>query len=184
MADNNVDITAAQDGALYNALSGGQDFIIKGIKNEMRISNTTSSLQISINTGEAIVCGRHVTITAPVQLTLGSYSKYFVVLRVNLAQSAGNEGSIVGLTAYNQIKSENLNNNGNIHDILLYEVTTTSNGVSVATDRRSIKESILADLRIDAYSKNESDNLFLKKSAAGTQVIMEVSGNTLTIRSK
>lgn len=179
MADNDLkQISASIDGATYRVLSGGKDFIMDGIGTEFAITSTGTSLQISIGTGEALICGRTFKITSALNLTLSASSTVDVCLRIDLSQPSGNEGSLKSNTqgAYTQ---EDLNNTGTVYDFPLYRVTTGVGGVTNVTDLRDIFGGTVIEKRGSEW--------FLKDYASGTeqqlgtQVKMEMVGTTLNI---
>lgn len=132
MADNNIDIMARQDGALYNVALGGEDFIIKGIGDEM--AYTVSGVTVTVSTGEAIIHGRHVTANETNTLELPTNSEGFVVLRFDLTQTPGNEAYLYATPV---ISTEEINWIGTIHDMVIASFRTTSTTATLE-DRRKI----------------------------------------------
>lgn len=157
MADNGVSITAAQDGAMYDAFAG-TNFIINNIANEYNVTFTDTSLELSVDTGEAIISGRHITSAEVNTLTLGANDTYYIALRIDLTQTAGNEGMIVALTSEDLLQTGNLNNGGTICDLLLGEATTSASGVSAYVDRRTILTSAQASSSEVAISTSWTDD--------------------------
>lgn len=143
MADNNQNITASQDGAIYDVFSGHQNFIIAGIGDEFELTSNTTSLQVSVGTGEAIISGRHISATQSNSITLTASTTSWLCLRIDLTQPQGNEGKLVALTSDEAIENQNLNGGGTVCDILLYKIITSVNGVSSTIDNRRIIESPL-----------------------------------------
>ena len=139
MADNNEVINVAQDAAMYNAFAGGNDFIIAGIGNEMAFNRNAASLNATLSSGECLICGRHVTVTGTVSITLSASSSGYVVLRYDTTQSGSN---IVKLLSVSSLRSDNLNNNGTIHDLPIGQYTTNASGVSSFTDMRKVLSSV------------------------------------------
>lgn len=137
MADNNQSISVSQDGAMYNAFAGNQDFIIAGIGNEMRVGYNATSLSVSLGTGEAVIDGRHITAQGTNTLVLSSSQSGYLVLRYDLSL-----GSIVSLVSTTTLKEENLNNGGRVRDLVLGYYTTNSVGVTSFDDRRKVLSSI------------------------------------------
>ena len=113
MADNGVSIPAASDGALYNSLTGNRDYVIKGVGGELAVTGSGGSY--SVATGEAVICGRHVVVTAAESIS-GTGT---IALRVDLSQPAGSEGSIVVIPAGTPLQSDDLNNGGTKRDLAL-----------------------------------------------------------------
>lgn len=142
MADNNESISCSQDAALYNLLTGGQDCVIGGIGDELAFNSNASSLQVSLSSGEGVICGRHVTVTGSNNtITLSANSSGYIVLRYDLSQTGNN---ICRLLAVDSLYSENLNDSGVRHDLVIGEYTTSASGVSNFVDRRIVLNSIPA----------------------------------------
>lgn len=137
MADNNQSISASQDGAMYNAFAGNKDFVIAGIGNEMVVGHNATSRVVSLGTGEAIVCGRHITAQGTNTLTLPASSSGYLCLRYDVSTSG-----IASLVSTTTVRKENLNNGGSVRDMVLGEYTTDSTGVSSYTDRRDVQASV------------------------------------------
>ena len=139
MADNNVNITAQEDARLYDYLAGqNADYIIQGVGDSMAVSSTTTSLLVTLGSGEAVVQGRHLTNTdsTGVQLTLPQNTTAYLVLRLDLSQSLGNELSFISTPS---LEDDDLNNAGVVRDLVLYQYITDANGVATLTDMRNFK---------------------------------------------
>ena len=139
MADNNEVINVAQDAALYNVFAGNSDFIIDGIGNEMIFNHNAASLNATLGSGECVICGRHVTITGTESITLSASSSGYIVLRYDTTQSGSN---IVRLRAVSSVRSDNKNNTGTIHDLVIGQYATNASGVSSYTDMRVVLDSV------------------------------------------
>ena len=144
MADNNEIINVAQDAAMYNVFAGNTDFVIAGIGNEMVFNHNSASLNATLGSGECVICGRHVTITGTESITLSASSSGYIVLRYNTTLSGSN---IVKLLAVTSTRSDNLNNNGTIHDLVIGQYSTNATGVSSFTDRRVVTSSVAGKAR-------------------------------------
>lgn len=181
MADNDLkQITASIDGATYRVLAGGKDFIIGGIGQEFAITNTSTSLQVSIGTGEALLCGRTFKITSALNLTLSASTTVDVCLRIDLSQPSGSEGLLHANTP-NIYTQQDLNNNGTVYDFPLFRVATGASGVNSATDLRDIFGGTLLEYRNNHwYLKDYATNT---ETQLGMQFNMNVSGTTLNITS-
>lgn len=141
MANNNIVIPAQRDGALYNFLFGDQDYVFEGIGDEFEITPSSSSFLITLGTGEGVVCGRHVTEetvnNANSMIQLEANSSGYVVIRVDLSRPQGTEAY---LYATPTLSKQDLNNGGTVRDLLLYQYTTNSSGVSSFVDKRQIMQ--------------------------------------------
>lgn len=142
MADNNVEIPAKRDGAIYNTFAGNQDYVIAGIGNEFAIESSTTSFVLTLGTGEGIICGRHVTevtengSNSMIQLTANSSG--YVVIRMDLTRPAGTEAY---LTTVQVLERDNLNADGTVCDLPLYGYVTGDSGVTSFIDIRDISSS-------------------------------------------
>lgn len=143
MADNGIDIPASSDGAMYNVMFGGQDFIISGNHNEMEVTSSANSFIVTLGTGEAVICGRHVVeITengTNTQLQLDANDSGYLVLRFDLTKPAGQE---TYLATTNILQNDDLNAGGSVHDLLLYSYVTNGSGVSSLTDQRKMMRTV------------------------------------------
>lgn len=142
MADNGANITCAQDAAMYNVFAGSTDIVLAGIGNELAINYNSSSLQVTLTSGEAIICGRHVTVSgSDVTLTLQpNRSTSILALRYDLSQSGAN---IVQFVNPSELQHDDLNDGGDVHDLFLANVSTDSNGVTNFIDKRKIRSAIV-----------------------------------------
>ena len=142
MADNNVEIPAKRDGAIYNTFAGNQDYVIAGIGNEFAIESSTTSFVLTLGTGEGIICGRHVTeVTengANSMIQLDANSSGYVVIRMDLTRPAGTEAYF---TTVQVLERDNLNGSGTVCDLPLYGYVTGANGVTSFIDIRNILQS-------------------------------------------
>ena len=156
MADNNIQIPASRDGAMYNFFAGNSDFIIEGIGDEFEITYSATSLSITLGTGEGILCGRHVTEATEnatnTSIQLDANSTGYVVIRMDLTRPAGSE---TFLTAVSTPRRDDLNGGGTIADLVLYEYVTAATGIARFTDVRSIQAS-LETLVVHASYNNSS----------------------------
>lgn len=150
MADNNVDIPAERDAAMYNVMLGKQDFIIADIGNEFECSYSASAFLITLSTGEAVMCGRHVTevteSNANTTLQLSANDSGYIVLRFDLTKPAGQEAYLV---TTNTLYSQDLNNGGTLRDLPLYQYVTNATGVSSMIDVRTIKSAVSGSKTVD-----------------------------------
>lgn len=139
MANNNVVIPAERDGALYNFLVGGQDYVFANIGDAFEITPSASSFLITLGTGEGVVSGRHVTEetvnNANSMIQLEANSSGYVVIRVDLTRPAGTEAFLYATPV---LSAQDLNNNGTVHDLPLYQYATNGSGVSSFTDIRPL----------------------------------------------
>ena len=141
MADSGGTITysAAEIGGAFNTFAGGSDYIIGDISSEMEITYSSTSLQVSIAPGRAVVCGRPVTVDSAETLNIGASQSdgVYIVLRVDTTRPIGTEGYFTYVTQ-SQLKEDNLNAANGIHDLVLALVKTDASGVTSYQDQRNI----------------------------------------------
>lgn len=127
------------DAAVYSLIT--EDCIIKGVGDEFEMIYSGDSLQVSFNAGsQAIVEGNAFWLPEAESITLPSNSTFNLALRIDTTQPYGSTGSIVALTDA-EIQSSNINNSdGAIRDLVIYKITTDTNGVISATDVRTIRD--------------------------------------------
>ena len=190
MADNNEIINVSQDAALYNVLAAGNDFIIDGIGNEMVFNYNAASLSATLGSGECLICGRHVTITGTESITLSASSNGYIVLRYDLTQTGSN---ICKLMAVTSTRSDNLNDNGTVHDLVIGQYSTNASGVSSFTDQRKVMSQInTVDIAEAESAIKDGDgnvitstyktvNSLKNKGNSTTPVYFDGSGNAQTV---
>lgn len=140
MADNGATITCSQDAALYDLLGSGQNYVIGNIGNELALSYNSASLTVTLGTGEAVIRGRHITVTgSDTTLALSANSSGMIVLRYDLSQSGSN---IVKLLSTATLETDNINDSGVACDLLIGTYATDGAGVSSFTDGRTIYTSV------------------------------------------
>ncbi len=155
-----VKYTAEELGAAFNAFAGGNDFIVGKCGDEMAITTSGSSLNVTIKTGKAIINGRTVLVDEPVTLTLpaGSTDGIYVVLRVDLTRPVGQEGYFTYVTS-SQIKEDYLNNSGSgQHDLPIALIKTDVSGVTSSTDQRNVMENV-GGAKIRVIHDSDGDKL-------------------------
>lgn len=148
MCDNGVPISAAQDGAMYDALGQQQSYVIDGIANNMAIGYNASSLNVTLASGECVIRGRHITNTASVTLTLPANSSRYIVLRY-----ASSDDS-VSFMATTTTTDGNINNGNVTADLVLAYVTTNATGVSNFRDYRTLSTNLFKKYRLVTWRTN------------------------------
>lgn len=192
MSDNEVNVTASADGMLYDFLAGHSNYIFADIGNELEVSYSDLSRIATLNTGGAIICGRHVLVDSTVDLQLTLDTSGYLVVEIDLNQAPGLEGRFI---AVETLSTDNLNNGGSKNDIPLYSYTLTSNGVMTLTDVRVIKstpDKVDVDSALNANSNNPVANKAIKNAldakadvtSLGTQYSITYSSGTLTFTPK
>lgn len=148
MCDNGVPISAAQDGAMYDALGQQQSYVIDGIANNMAIGYNASSLNVTLASGECVIRGRHITNTASVTLTLPANSSRYIVLRYTASDDS------VSFMAVTSTTDGNINNGNVTADLVLAYVTTNATGVASYTDRTVLSTTLFKKYRSVTWKVN------------------------------
>ena len=136
MADNNQDISALQDAALYYYLSGYKTHdIFKGYADELEVE--ISGLNATLKSGAAMVYGHHVFTDGKDTLVLPSNEEFYIVIRIDMTSPAGSEGKFQTVSI---LKNEDILNDGNIYDIPLYKCVSDVSSITSKEDLRNIRE--------------------------------------------
>lgn len=156
---NTILINAEQDGALNHVLA--KDIIFQGIGDEFEVTYSSSSLGISVGSGEGVIGGRTIRADASNTITLSASSVIYLVLRIDLTQTYGNEGMLYALTSLASMQTDDLNSGGTKRDMLLATITTNGSGVTNLVDNRDIRDSIFLSGTTLPVSGKEGDIFFL-----------------------
>lgn len=136
-ADNEL-ITAIRDRAMFNTFAGNQSYVIKGIGQELAVTVTPSTLNVSVGSGEAVICGGSTIIDSDNSLTLGANESGYLVIRIDLSQTQENICQFMKVPTLIQ---QNINNGTDlIYDLPLYQYTTNTSTVTSLVDVRSIRD--------------------------------------------
>ncbi|AVI94113.1 conserved protein of unknown function [Oenococcus oeni] len=139
-ADRNF-VSPANDAALYSAILNNQSGLIPNRGNSFALS--VDGLVASVDTGQAVVAGRLVEITAIETITLPANSSGYVCLVVDLKKTndvTGTAGSSNYAVAINQVylavvtgtlTQNDLNNGGSIYELPIASFTSTASTASL-----------------------------------------------------
>ena len=127
------------DASLFSYLAGDRSFIIPNRGNELNV--TTSELNITVDTGEALILGRQIKITEPMVLTVGANQSGYLVIEIDLSKantSTGTPGqpdyepinNQLSLKFVNNLTQDNINDGGLIYQFNLGTVSSTSNNIT------------------------------------------------------
>lgn len=139
MADNGQQISASQDGAMYDALGQHTSYVIDGMGNNLAVGYNAASLNITIGTGEGVIRGRHVTNTASISLTLPANSSRYIVLRYD---SSNDSVTAMAITSGSTTDGNINNSQSTTADLVLAYVTTNGSGVSNYTEHRTLSSNL------------------------------------------
>lgn len=131
-------ISSNIDGSVYAIAT--QDCVIGGMGDEFSITTSASSLSLTFTQGSvAVLCGNAFWLTADETVILPANSTFYLCVRIDTSKPNGQTGSFECLTEAG-IKKDNINNEG-IRDLVIYKITTSSNGVTASEDKRVIMNS-------------------------------------------
>ena len=124
-----------EDGAMYHWMHSG-NYVFEGVGNEFQVVSSPTSFQLTLGTGEGLICGHHVTekMVSGESSTqsLSANSNGYVVIRFDRANNQAL------FTNTSTIKSANINDGGDYNDLVLYGYSTGSSGVTTWIDMRPI----------------------------------------------
>ena len=156
---NTILINAEQDGAMNFAMM--KDVIFKDIGDEFEVTYSSTSLGISVGSGEGVIGGRTIRSDSSNTITLSASSVIYLVLRIDLTQTYGNEGMLYALTSLASLQDDNLNSGGTKRDMLIATITTNGSGVTNLVDNRDIRDSVFLSGTTLPTSGKEGDIFFL-----------------------
>lgn len=133
------------DASLFSYLAGDRSFIIPNRGNELNV--TTSELNITVDTGEALIEGRQIKITEPMVLTIGANQSGYLVIEIDLSKantSTGTPGQAdyepinnqLLLKFVNNLTQDNINDGGLIYQFNLGTVSSTSNSITFVKNEK------------------------------------------------
>ena len=136
MTDGTTDISASADGALYNFRTNG-DYVFRGIGNEFKAVYASQSFLVTIQSGEGVCGGRHVTErkigSSNSQITLPANSTGYITVRMEPGADPD-----CYLWAGTELVHGDLNNGDAIRDLPLYAFITNANSIVSFIDIRPI----------------------------------------------
>jgi len=153
---SNYEIQAEFDGAVYQTIT--DDCVIGGIGDEFELNYSSDSLDVSFAAGsQAMIDGAFFRVSDNTVISLDANSTIYLTARIDKGLANGSRGLFHKCTASN-MKSERLNGSGNQRDLLLYVLTTDSNGVVTVSDRRNIVDRSQGSSKIKV-TKDENGNV-------------------------
>lgn len=144
-----VSISAKRDRAMFNTFAGNRSYVIQGVGDELAVASSSSSFVVTLGTGEAVICGGSMLSEGSAStLTLQENQSGYIVIRVDLSQTGDNICRFMNVASLVQ---ENINDDGLVYDLPLYQYSTNGSGVSSITDRREIINSSLSFVPAPTY---------------------------------
>lgn len=148
-----VNISAIRDRAMFDSFANNQSYVIKGIGDELSVDYSSQSFQVTLGSGEAVICGGSmISVGTPDMITLGSNESGYICIEVDLSQTGTNVCRFINVA---ELVQENINDGSSmIYDLPLYEYTTTENGVQNMVDVRNISASANGVIVVNTNSFN------------------------------
>lgn len=155
MNDGLTNISAAADGALYYFKTNG-DFVLKGIGTEFAAIYSPTSRTVTIQSGEGVCGGRHVTEkkigNENSSITLPASSSGYLSIRIDTAEDPD-----TFLRAGSTLTHGDLNNGDTVRDLPLYAYVTSANGITTFVDIRPVSAGNGYLLRMEADGELYAD---------------------------
>lgn len=195
-------VTSGSDSSLYNFLSGSRDGVIPNRGNGLNVS--TNGLTCTIDTGQALIQGRLVEVTAQESVTIPANSTGYLCITIDLSQintSTGTPGQSDYAFVLGQLKTEfvetltnqDLLNGGTIYNFNLGSVTSTSTSVTYTKNWNAYTPSFIFPYgavfgdSINDYGSAilenrwyaDTDNLYIEPQANKRAIVRQV-GTTST----
>lgn len=144
-------VTPEADSALYNALGDKRSYVVAGYKNGLNL--TASGLNIYVDSGAAIVCGRYVEVTDQESLSVVANTSGYICLTVDLTETntaTGTPGSPDYEVINNQFRLEllqeltqqDLFKDGQVYTFPIGTYTSNGTSTSIAKNRKSYSNAI------------------------------------------
>ena len=168
------------DASLFSYLAGDRSFIIPNRGNELNV--TTSELNITVDTGEALIEGRQIKITEPMVLTIGANQSGYLVIEIDLSKantSTGTPGQAdyepinnqLSLKFVNNLTQDNINDGGLIYQFNLGTVSSTSNSITFVKNEK-VDYSYCDLLFEGAIPPNENAIITLSESMKNYKILV------------
>lgn len=155
MNDGLTNISAAADGALYNFKTKG-DYVLRGIGTEFAAVYSPTSRKVTIQSGEGVCGGRHVTEkkigNENSSITLPANSSGYLSIRIR-----GGAYQDCFLRAATTLDHGDINNGALVRDLPLYAYATSANGITSFVDIRPISAGNGFILRMEADGELYAD---------------------------
>ena len=155
MNDGATNESASRDGALYFFKTNG-DYVLKGIGTEFAAVYSPTSRLVTIQNGEGVCGGRHVTEkkigSANSQITLPANSSGYITIRMQPGADPD-----CYLWTGSELRHDDLNNGGTIRDLPLFAYVTSSTGITSFIDIRPRSSGNGFILRLEADGEVYAD---------------------------
>ena len=191
-----AEVLPQRDASLYSFLNFDKNHIIKGRGREFQVltegaEGGLSLPRVTVDTGEAIIYGRHITNTSIINLTIDSNFEGYVVIEIDLSKineknyQEGETWNIVNnqlqVKLVTNLKQENLLNNGLIYDFNLGKIKYNGQGAPIFTKEESPKNMIsnMLDIFYPVGSIIENSNADFNPNSALGGTWVQIEGRML-----
>lgn len=160
-------VTPANDASLYSALGGDTSGVLRR-GNMLKI--TTNGLTATVDTGQVVVLGRLVEVTAPTQVTLPANSQGQLCIVVDLSKTndvTSNAGDANYTVTVNQVylaavtgslTQDDINNGGFIYELPLGTFTSSATTASVVQNNPILNDTGWNNLDIGSVNAKLSND--------------------------
>ncbi len=178
-------IDAKYDAAVY-ALAI-EDCICQGIGDEFKLNYASDSLNAYFNEGsEAVIGGSFFKITSLHSISLPANSTFYLCATIDLSAQNGYKGQFSIFPQLTNIRNGNLNGSGSARDLVLYQITTSSSGVTSVVDKRVVRGKSTSISGISLGLSGSTGSQVFSATNGGTtikfQVISEANYNKLSTK--
>ena len=141
-----MQVYPTSDTSLYSFLGDERNVIIPNRGNEMNV--TTNELNITVDTGEALIQGRLVKITEPMSITIGANQSGYLVIEIDLSKANTSTGTAgqpdytpinnqLSLKFVTQLTQDNINDDGLLYHFNLGMVTSSTTNISFTKNEKT-----------------------------------------------
>lgn len=177
-----VNISAIRDRAMFDSFANNQSYVIKGIGDELSVDYSSQSFQVTLGSGEAVICGGSMTSEGtPDMITLGANESGYICIEVDLSQTGTNVCRFVNVA---ELTQENINDGSSmVYDFPLYQYTTTESGVQNMVDVRNVSASangviVVTTNSFNSLPQNVSNNNITENHVVVNSVLSNPSAQT------
>lgn len=142
-------VNAGADGSVYSFLNANRSEIIEGRGSEFLV--TTSGLNATISSGEAIIMGRLVKITGSETIAIPANSSGYLVIEIDLSKTNNSTGTVgqsdyivennqLNIKFVTQLVQDDLNNGGLLYHFNLGNVSSSTSSLVFTKNAIAMKK--------------------------------------------
>lgn len=167
-----VVISAIRDRAMFDSFANNQSYVIKGIGDELAVTYSNNSFEVSLGSGEAVICGGSMVSEGDAStITLGEDERGYICISIDLSATGDN------ICKFNKVITpiqENINDGSSTYyDFILYSYITNSNGVSSITDLRNVSSSSSGIVVVNTNSFNSLPQIIQNNGITENHVVVK-----------